>query len=175
MRAPKPSARAATALFLGLSIATGCSGGDGNYYPSGTVLPPDPVLGPDADADGVRDDIAQYIDDLVTLPLDREALRQYARAKRNMLAVPLEREAAVAAMGQSFRALECLFFVRRHVGTNDPGALVEVTARTLDTLKRSKAYLQREKLVGGMHYALAPRAQSSRACDFDTSTIGGVP
>jgi hypothetical protein len=167
--------RATFTFSLGLWLFAGCDGGRGNFYPPGAILPPDPVLGEDSDADGIRDDIGQYIDTVqVAEPLERDALRQYARAKRALLTAPLDRKAAVAAGGRSFRALECLLFIQEHAGTKDPNAGEEVAARTLDTPERARAYLAREKLLGGMHYALAPRGQAHAACDFDTSAIGVV-
>ena len=161
-------------ICLAFAIMTGACAGEAESQATSAVLAADPVLGPDTNADGVRDDIGEYVDKTLPHdPLARQAAMQYARATRATLGCPAVRDAAVAAVAVEFRALECMQFVFA------PGAetavYMEIDARTSDTDARVAAYMERERLLGGMHYALARSGDEARTCDFDTSSLRRRP
>jgi hypothetical protein len=166
----------AVAAVVMLAACTQLSNTEGPTAPG--ILPPDPIVGPDANGDGVQDDIAQYIETtFADEPHAYQAALQYAKARRDELATPVTREAVVAAVAASSRAHECMLYVQRQRAPElrNKRMVHELDARTLDTDARIHAHFTRRKLLGGMHYALTDLAQAHTTCDFDTSSVGAVP
>ncbi|GAA4328131.1 hypothetical protein GCM10023144_13610 [Pigmentiphaga soli] len=117
------------------------------------------LLGPDADGNGVRDDIDRYLAGLALEPTQASAAEQFARALQSTLAADPADEAAVrqAALGLS-RAGQCLAF--RHV-PNRSGLITALEGFTADTRERSARYMGFNRALSGS----VSRLLSGDTCD----------
>ena len=137
-------------------------------------LPPDPgeagkqtVLGIDSDNDGVRDDIQRYI--YFTYPNEpniRSALTQMARKSQGWFTPDLSEEAAYDISVESGTAAECLWYVG---GENANELRKSLKAEILNTLARSRQYLEYDKLLAGNFFSLSrlPLDEHYKLCDFE--------
>lgn len=138
-------------------------------------LPPDPgeagkatLAGIDSDNDGVRDDIQRWI--ALTYPNSqktRAALRQNAKVMQEFLLHADDPEMAKKISRRSGRALECLAYVNKDF--SDIGT--ELRAVTLNTYKRSKAYLQADRHLSGMMFSSSGMDNWKKSCVFDPDAM----
>ena len=165
------------ALSVGLSACGGAKGNGQNPKPSAPTPTPTPQPEPkqkiaqieaksglpildrmptldglDADGDGVREDIAEYIEHKYTDPAQRRAAMQVARAYQAMLLVDTRSPVALQLVSeQSFRAIACLRFAfpGDEALAQRISILDELEAMTTNTKERLKVYLAYNKARSG--------------------------
>jgi hypothetical protein len=156
-----------------LSIGCGPSARQLDDEPSATEPSPaeaaasDDLPGPDEDGDGVRDDVARYIDTNLQSPKARDAARRLARRLREELQAPLTEPATMTVVEHTFRAISCL-----HVFMNGDEAsrlVLELRARVFDTPQRVKAHLARERFLHGKRFKW-PGRLSEADCATDEAS-----
>lgn len=149
-----------TAGLLG-SLLVSCSG-ENSSSPSPNQT--ESIAGVDADANGVRDDVDQYIHttyaDQASADLNK-AVRQYAKAVQSSLIDADSQSLSLTHATERFRALECLM-VRRPDEFHT--IFVDVRAKILNTPSRSEAYLKADNQVKGENIPLLPADQWGTAC-----------
>jgi hypothetical protein len=128
------------------------------------------LLGPDADGNGVRYDIDQYIEgELAGEALAQKAARQYAKALRDQLGAPDTEHHAVQSANRAFRGIDCMNFVLGRERNDVIGR--EIFARSFNTSERSRKHLRRGRHLGGRTLALTPNDRLAATCQFDTSGL----
>jgi hypothetical protein len=150
--------------------------GPGNNPPPGTDpqdnLPPDPgeagkatLEGIDSDGDGIRDDIQRYI--ALTYPDSRKtraALRQAAIALQKIIIESSDVESALNNTEHETRASECIRYLRPEDGREIDNMLL---AEFLNTLDRSKAYLEYDSKLSGHVFGVKNIDEYRSSCTFD--------
>ena len=100
------------------------------------------IVGPDANGNGVRDDIEAYVNSLPLSPVQKRAVMQDARATQNTLTVDLTDKAALQKAGDALMASsKCLgdSFVPDAEGPSFLSGKIE--AMTANTRERSRQYM----------------------------------
>lgn len=106
------------------------------------------LTGPDANGDGVRDDIAQWIAQQPASTDQRSALLQLANALQQTLLVDVNDQVAlVAVSAREHAAVKCV--VRRHVKSVVPDAVRVLEEMTANTRERRHAYLRYANAMNG--------------------------
>lgn len=106
------------------------------------------LTGPDANGDGVRDDIAQWIAQQPATTDQKSALLQLASALQQALLVDLNDQAALLAVSaREHAAVKCV--VRRHVKSVVGDAVRVLERMTANTRERAHAYLQYANAMNG--------------------------
>lgn len=138
-------------LALLVELLVGCSGGGGaesGTAPAQANLPPDPgsagmatLAGIDSNTNGVRDDLERYI--ALTYPAasdadTRAALTQYTRVAQVAMLDANDPVASQPHAQKLMDGVECLLFRRPDDARK---VFLELQARVLNTMDRSKAYL----------------------------------
>lgn len=154
-----------------VSLLVGCSGGGGTDggapAPGGqAALPPDPgpaglatLAGIDSNTNGVRDDLERYI--AMTYPAasdadTRAALTQYTKVAQGAILDANDPVASEPHAQKLMDGVECLLFRR----PDDARKLfLELRARILNTMDRSKAYLMAEAQTA--HLVVPVRAEEN--------------
>jgi len=148
----------------------------GNNPPPGTdpgdSLPPDPgeagkatLEGIDSDGDGIRDDIQRYI--ALTYPNSqktRAALQQAAIALQKTILESPDVESALNNTELEARASECIRYIRPGDGRKIDNMLL---AEFLNTLDRSKAYLEYDSKLSGHVFGVKEIDEYRTSCSFD--------
>ncbi len=112
----------------------------------------DSIAGIDANANGVRDDIERYIEKKYTVPAERAAAMQMARAFQQML---LEDKSDLAALDKvsadAMRGVNCVSLVYSSIEEFTEGHKIatEIEAITTNTKRRLLAYLAYNKARSG--------------------------
>lgn len=154
-------------LFLALTLL-GCGGGGSSVDPAASPaqrvaqleasgeLPKldrtDSIAGIDANANGVRDDIEQHIENKHTEPAQRKAAMQTARAYQQMLLVDKSDAMELERVSQaSWRTVGCerLAFPGPEGAKQSWKMAQEVKAMTTNTKERLKAFLAYNKARSG--------------------------
>jgi len=140
--------------------------------PPGNGLPPDPgeagmatLEGIDSDQDGIRDDIQRYI--ALTYPDSQKtqaALRQAATALQIIILESPNEESALRNTELEARASECLWYIRPDKGYKIDDLLM---AEFLNTLPRSRAYLEFNSKLGGHVFRGKDLDEYKTSCTFD--------
>lgn len=152
----------------------------GNNPPPGQdpvlTLPPDPgeagkitLEGIDFDQDGLRDDIQRYI--ALTYPdsrKTREALRQAAAALQKIILQSPDEESALRNTELEARASECLWYIYPDNGSKIDDLLM---AEFLNTIERSKAYLEYDAKLGGHVFGGKDIDEYKTSCTFDPDAL----
>lgn len=108
----------------------------------------DTVAGPDADKNGVRDDIDGYIRALPDAQAQKNALSQSARAIQSSLIANLADAASLlAASNQIANSVACLYTVYGPEAASQKGADIEKL--TVNTKVRFDAYLSFNQAING--------------------------
>ena len=155
------------ALFLAMALS-GCGGGGSSVDPTASPaqrvaqleasgeLPKldrtDSIAGIDANANGVRDDIEQYIEKKYTEPAQRKAAMQTARAYQQMLLVDKSDAMELERVSEaSWRAVGCerLAFPGSEGAKQSWKMAQEVKAMTTNTKERLKSLLAYNKARSG--------------------------
>ena len=140
-------------------------------------LPPDPgaagkatLAGIDSDNDGVRDDVQRWI--ALTYPNSqktRAALTQMAKAKQIILLGAADVASARANADIADNAADCISYVRESIlglaGSDAYSIKGELRAVYLNTLLRTKAWLQHDSHLGGMFFTVP--ADLKQGCSFN--------
>lgn len=170
------AAKELAGVLLVVGLLVGCSGsGSSSSVPPGaqSSLPADPgpagmatLAGVDSNSNSVRDDIERYI--VLTFPADadagtRAALTQITKAAQAGLLDAPDPTASFAHTQDEIRALECLMFQRPD---DYYPIFVSFRAEILNTMDRSKAYLQKDQQVasGNSQIPILPADQLASAC-----------
>ena len=122
----------------------------------------DSVPGPDADGNGVRDDIDAWINQLPITDKQKKAARQDARTTQRMLLVNLDDKAALADLSvQSAANSGCMAAsFALHPTGYDAGVQygfdlrAKLEAMTANTRERAKRYMQYNSAVSGTSTAM---------------------
>ena len=140
--------------------------------PPGSGLPPDPgeagmatLEGIDSDQDGIRDDIQRYI--ALTYPdsqKTRAALRQATIALQKIILESPDEESALRNTELEARASECLWYIHPDDGSKIDNLLM---AEFLNTLQRSRAYLEFNSKLGGHVFSGKDLDEYKTSCTFD--------
>jgi hypothetical protein len=119
------------------------------------------VLGPDTNANGIRDDIEAWIDSRKDrTAAQKDAMRQVARALQGELAAERTTPAALEAVRVVMRARNCL--ESRSSGFDDYIQVVQqIGDYTRNTLERVRASMAIDRLLSGQSWSLA----SGDTCD----------
>jgi hypothetical protein len=109
------------------------------------------IKGPDADGNGIRDDIDAIIRKTYSVPAQRKAAEQYAAVSQAQMVVDVNDKAAVKALSvRSARAINCLI---QQFGTTQAPLFSDVQGSlanyTTDTKARMKAQLAYSKALDG--------------------------
>ncbi|MFO0699052.1 MAG: hypothetical protein U0236_07470 [Nitrospira sp.] len=157
--------RATGSLFIRMALVGGllvsCSA---ENSPSASPATAESLVGVDADANGVRDDVDRYIDTTYADPSSADlnkAVRQYARAVQSSLFDADSPPLSLTHATERFRALECLMARRP---TEFHRIFVDVRAQLLNTASRSEAYLKADDQVKTQTIPLLPADQWGTAC-----------
>lgn len=142
----------------------------------GNELPPDPgeagkatLEGIDSDGDGLRDDIQRYI--VLTYPdsqKTRAALRQAAIALQKIILESPDEESALRNTELEARASECLWYIHPDDGNRMDDMLI---AEFLNTLERSRAYLEYNSKLGGNVFGGKDIDEYGSSCTFDPDAM----
>lgn len=161
-----------TAAAVILSLSQGCSdGARGNTTGSAPAAAPATdmtVAGIDADHDGVRDDVQQYI--AATYPssaMARSALTQYAKAVQISFINATTATTATDHEPTMIRAAACAAV---SLGDSAHQALAAIDARMANTADRVRAQLAYEKKLDGKTFNVPPLVPSA-LCDTDPATL----
>ena len=102
------------------------------------------VTGPDANGNGVRDDVESYINSRPITDVQKRAELQLAKAFQNTLIVDVHNDAALAAASDgTMRAIHCLFDTFGQDSPTSPqGAFYDVQEATLNTRQRLSAHMK---------------------------------
>lgn len=114
------------------------------------------ILGVDANANGVRDDIDVWIDSRPDTPAQKAAMKGFSASLNSEMALDVSNPGAVQAVGDAgSTALSCLFDV---YGV-DRGAEImrEVNKMTLNTRERFNAYMNADRAMSGHSFKIANR------------------
>jgi len=140
--------------------------------PGNDGLPPDPgeagktsLEGIDSDGDGIRDDIQRYI--ALTYPdtqRTRAALRQMVMALQKAILESPDVERALNNTETMHRASECLWYIHSERSISMTDLLM---SEYLNTLERSRAYLDYNKKLGGHVFGGKDFDEYKTSCTFD--------
>lgn len=143
---------------------------------SGDNLPPDPgeagkttLEGIDADGDGIRDDIQRYI--ALTYPdsaKTRAALRQFTLAMDKAVLDSPDENRALNNTEYMHRAIECLYYIHEDHSFNMSDLLM---AEYLNTVARSRAYLQYNDKLGGHVFGSRDFGEYKLSCTFTPDSM----
>ncbi|MDM7942163.1 MAG: hypothetical protein QUV35_06000 [Hydrogenophaga sp.] len=156
---------------LALAFAVTACGGGGKAADAGPVLTPqeqvarleasgvlptlergDSIAGTDANANGVRDDIEQHIERKYTVPAERAAAMQMARAYQQMLLVDKRDSLAVEEVVRiSSKAVDCIFDTFVDIDAFARGSQMsrELEAITTNSRRRLTSYLEFNRAASG--------------------------
>jgi hypothetical protein len=142
----------------------------------GAELPPDPgeagkatLEGIDSDGDGLRDDIQRYI--ALTYPDSRKtraALRQFALTLNKTTLESPDEESALRNTELEARASECLWYIHAEQSIQMSDLLM---AEYLNTLDRSRAYLEYNSKLGGNVFKGRDFDEYRSSCTFDPDAM----
>lgn len=164
----------ASLLLAGILIGCGGSGSGGRIpiadgplkelEQSGELPPLDrssDIRGPDANNNGIRDDIDAYIASLQVTDGQRKAIEQKARASQSMLLVDVNDPVALRAVSdKGSRAIVCL---GAHFpdGKERSAIVTKIESITANTRERAEQYLKYNQALSGGVY----RLPSGDTCD----------
>lgn len=144
--------------------------------PPGDDLPPDPgeagkatLEGIDSDGDGIRDDIQRYI--ALTYPNSqktRAALRQYTVALNKAVLESPDEKSALNNTEFMHRGQECVWYIHDEQSIRITDLLV---AEYLNTLERSRAYLDYNDKLGGHVFGGKDFDEYKGSCTFDPDAM----
>jgi hypothetical protein len=140
--------------------------------PPGDGLPPDPgeegkatLEGIDADNDGIRDDIQRYIAlTYADSQKTRASLRQAAIALQKIILESPGEESALRNTELETRASECIRYIHPENGRRIDNTLM---AEFLNTIERSRAYLEYDAKLGGHIFGRKKIDEYKSSCAFD--------
>ena len=106
------------------------------------------VIGPDANADGIRDDVERYIAS-TSYPADQKAaLRQLSKAMSTTLTAQPTNEASLrTATAQINDAVACIW--KRYPSDRADAAVLEMRKVTINTKERYNSYMRYNAAVAG--------------------------
>jgi hypothetical protein len=140
--------------------------------PGNDELPPDPgeagkatLQGIDSDGDFIRDDIQRYI--ALTYPDSQKtmaALRQFVLALDKAILQSPDEESALKNTELEARASECLWYIHSETSIKMSNLLM---AEYLNTLERSRAYLEYNAKLGGHVFGGKDFDEYKTSCTFD--------
>lgn len=104
------------------------------------------IAGIDANKNGVRDDIEQYIEKKYPDPAQRAAMMQYAKARQNFILTSTTPEKAHAAAEDLWRSFAC---VRNQLGDAWLDATKDILAMYLNTRERLSANARAQDNLAG--------------------------
>lgn len=107
------------------------------------------IAGPDANNNGVRDDIEAWIGTLDVTEPQRKALVQDARATQRTLLVDLTDKAAVQRVGEGLMAANHCGAIRFKPFAEFIGPSQKIEAMTANTRQRAERYMQYNKARSG--------------------------
>jgi hypothetical protein len=123
----------------------------------------DPLIGTDANGDGIWDYVDDYIEQ--TYPnseATRVVLRRVTVALQNALLMADNPATAANIATELHRAIECLYFVR----PNDAHKVADaLEAELLNTIERSRAYIHFNDQLGGLISPSTPLSALESACN----------
>lgn len=159
-----------TLLFAGACSLTGCSGG-GSSTPSTPAVDGKATLaGIDANVNGVRDDVEQYIaQSHPNSAKERAALMQYAAVTQKALLDANDKELSIQHAEESDRAMECGYYTMpfdTYVASRK--ALDQVL---LNTDARNRAYFIYNDQLGGQNFMSTPDSLLASTCTVDPATL----
>jgi hypothetical protein len=135
-----------------------------------TLIIQESLAGIDADGDGVRDDIEQYI--ALTYPDSQKtqaALTQYAKVAQTTLVDADDKEASINHAKERSDALDCLTYIH---GIDDAITIhAELRAQILNTKLRSEAWIMADGHLGGQVFRSTPMEERKLLCNFDPDAM----
>jgi hypothetical protein len=144
--------------------------------PGDNDLPPDPgeagkatLEGIDSDGDGIRDDIQRYI--ALAYPdsqKTRAALGQFALALDKAILQSPDEESALRNTETMHRASECMWHIHSENAIKMTDLLM---AEYLDTIERSRAYLDYNDKLGGHVFGGKDFDEYKTSCTFDPDAM----
>jgi hypothetical protein len=146
--------------------ATPRKGGKGSVFarplPLTVTVRQDPLVGTDADGDGVWDYIGHYISQTYGETDTANALKRLARTLQEALLVADDPVASVDKASQLQRKVECLYFLRP---ADAYRVISDFTAASLNTLERSRAYVHFGDQLGGQVFPSTPLPELGSTCN----------
>lgn len=156
-------------LLAGTCSLTACKGGDQNSVPT-----PDgkaTLAGIDANANGVRDDVEQYIaQSHPSSAKERAALTQYAKSELSALLDANDKALSIQHAEETDKAMECTFytFPSFDSAVQSMKALDQVM---LNTDARNRAYFVYNDKLGGQNFMSTPDSQRASTCAVNPATL----
>lgn len=156
-------------LLGGTCLLTGCKGSD--------PIPPvvedgkATLAGIDANANGVRDDVEQYISQShPNSAKERAALTQYAKVAQSALLDANDKALSIQHAEEADRAMECGWytFPSDDAYDNSHTSLQKVI---LNTDARNRAYFTYNDQLGGQNFMSTPDSQRASTCAVNPATL----
>ena len=108
------------------------------------------IKGPDADNNGIRDDIDAWIAAQPISDAQKKAAQQMARVQQAKILVDLRDKSALQALGdQSMRGVSCLVDVSKPNNQQGYDLIEKIEALTANTRERVKQYLAYNRAISG--------------------------
>ncbi len=170
--------RIALLLFICLFVIgfvvmlMGCGSGSGSSSKN-DVSPESTIPEVDANYDGVRDDIKQYIDDTYPPSPQRESLTQYAEAVQNAYSNVTTVEEAQNAEQKIIQSLANITAAGEISGSDAPSLIVD--HKTINTPERLAEQLRYEALLDGKVFTVSSVSDISESSTVVVSNSNSSP
>lgn len=156
-------------LLAGTCSLTACGGSD-----PVTPLVEDgkaTLAGIDANANGVRDDVEQYIAQAhPNSARERAALTQYAKVAQSVLLDANDKELSIQHAEEEGRAQECGYYTFSSFDEAVQSRKA-LDAVILNTDARNKAYFAYNDQLGGQNFMSTPDSQRASTCAVNPATL----
>lgn len=120
------------------------------------------IFGPDADADGVRDDINAWINTQAFTEQQQKAVMEKARAlQQTLLLNSSDKNAARVLAERNFAATDCITAAYESKSKQPRQLTSQLEAMTANTRERARQYIQYNAALGGMAFDMSVKP----ACD----------
>ena len=158
-------------LLVGTCSLTACSKGSGPVPPAPAADGKATLAGIDSNANGVRDDVEQYIaESHPASAKERAALTQYAKVAQLALLDANDKALSIQHAEESMKAMDCsdYSFSSHDASRQAREALDKVI---LNTDARNRAYFIRNDNLGGENFMMTPDSQLASTCVVNPATL----
>lgn len=158
-------------LLIGACSLTGCKGGNLTSTSMPTADGKDTLAGIDADNDGVRDDVEQYIaESHPNSAKERAALTQYAKVMQAALIDANDKQKSIQHAEEASKAQECVYYTIALFDAAEQSRK-GLKATILNTDARNRAYFAYNDQLGGQNFMSTPDSQRASTCAVNPATL----
>lgn len=145
-----------------------CQNGTSNTNTS-SLTEEETLAGVDADQDGVRDDVQEFIETKYAHSEKmRRTLKDYARGHQAFIVNHQNKEEVLKALEKRHKGMDCTYYIVSDVDKASK-ILGEIKVEFLNTEERIKAYYHADSHLGGMVFSL-PKDEKAQ-CSFDPDSL----